>query len=111
MKKILIITFACLVCAVLLFAQVGTKAPDFSLKEFGTENKISVSELQKQGKVAVLAFFDSKCEPCKKELPKLTKVFNKYPEKAKVFLVCLDEKRIARKPKDSLLFTSIQNYN
>ncbi|MBN1621196.1 MAG: redoxin domain-containing protein [Endomicrobiales bacterium] len=67
-------------------------APDFKLKIFGTDNSVSLSDLCDTKTVIVLSFFDTSCEPCKKEIPKLNVISSRFIKSAKVFMVCLDDK-------------------
>jgi peroxiredoxin len=66
-------------------------APDFELKNAGGE-AVSLSSLR--GKVVLLDFWASWCEPCKKELPLLAALAKKLkPRGVEVLAVNIDEKR------------------
>lgn len=71
---------------------VNTPAPDFKLQEYGTENSVALSSLVDNKNIIILNFFDSHCEPCKKEIPKLNTLSKKHANLAKIYMVCLDEK-------------------
>jgi peroxiredoxin len=58
---------------------IGNKAPDFSIERVPSRGaKISLSSLK--GKVVVLDFWGTFCEPCKKSFPKLEVLQHKYAE-------------------------------
>ncbi len=68
------------------------KAPDFVLEDL-KGNKVTLQNLAGEGNIVVLSFFDTKCEPCVREVPKLKKIFSKYEGKGvKVRLISIDEK-------------------
>jgi thiol-disulfide isomerase/thioredoxin len=71
-------------------AQVGDKAPAFSLKD--NEGKTFSSESLK-GKVVVLNFWATWCPPCRAEIPAFKNVYEKYKDKGVEILgVSLDHK-------------------
>ena len=73
-KLFLIITFF----PVFIFSQeTGSKAPDFSAKDLDG-NTITLSEIT--GKVIVLDFWASWCIPCKKSMPHLADLYNKFKD-------------------------------
>jgi peroxiredoxin len=71
---------------------LNAPAPDFRLKDYSGKPGISLSDLLDGKTVVVLNFFDTNCAPCKKEIPKLNSVLKKVGGKAKMYMVCLDEK-------------------
>ena len=68
---------------------VGEKAPDFSLSTIdgGT---ISLSEFQGK-KPVVLDFWTSWCPNCRRDMPKLSKMYEKYKDKIEVIGINLQE--------------------
>lgn len=55
--------------------KAGSRAPDFSLKDTGGKT-VKLSGLR--GKVVLVDFWATWCEPCKKELPELDKLAKAY---------------------------------
>ncbi|MFQ3542932.1 thiol-disulfide oxidoreductase ResA [Halobacillus rhizosphaerae] len=63
----------------------GEKAPDFMLKEFGSDGKsISLSDLK--GKGVMVNFWATYCPPCKEEMPAFEEVYPEYKAKGVEFL-------------------------
>jgi len=62
--------------------QVNRPAPDFSLL---TQDGKTLTSADLRGKVVVLAFWATWCEPCWKELPKVEHVYLSYKGNASVF--------------------------
>jgi len=59
---------------------VGSRAPDFSVTAItGSNRRISLQKLR--GKVVVVDFWGTFCEPCKKSFPKLQELNEKYAAK------------------------------
>lgn len=59
---------------------VGNKAPDFSVVAVrGSAGKISLGKLR--GKVVLVDFWGTFCEPCKKSFPKLQTIHEKYADR------------------------------
>jgi thiol-disulfide isomerase/thioredoxin len=73
---------------------IGTQAPDFKATDL---NKETVTLSQFKGKsVLVLDFWASWCVPCRKSIPHLKKIFNKYHSKGlDVIAISVDEDRKA----------------
>src|SRR5438477_11357309 len=58
---------------------VGSRAPDFSVVAMaGRKGRISLKRLR--GKVVVVDFWGTFCEPCKKSFPKLQELSDKYAD-------------------------------
>ncbi|HUV21277.1 MAG TPA: TlpA disulfide reductase family protein [Gammaproteobacteria bacterium] len=56
-------------------AELGKRAPDFTLKSLGGKN-LKLSEMA--GKVVLINFWASWCGPCREEMPLLNALHNKY---------------------------------
>lgn len=91
MKKISVLILTIFLSNV-LFSQTNTFAPDFRLKEHSTGKSISLGSLLDGKTIVILSFFDTKCEPCKKELPQLENISKKFTDSIKIFLISLDDK-------------------
>ena len=84
--------------------QVGDLAPGFALYSLEGENKyirlskLCGKEVKKEGKkyIVVLNFFATHCIPCKKELPILQKVYEKYKDKD-VMVFLIDSEKIEKR--------------
>jgi len=87
----LLILFSLLLVFGLSFS-LPTGAPEFSLKD--TNNK-TVSSADLYGKYVILIeFWSIPCEPCKKQLPKMDALLEKYGDKGfKVFSIAIDSVR------------------
>lgn len=55
--------------------ELGSSLPEFSVKNF-QGNRISSSELR--GKVAIVDFWATWCEPCKREMPGYQRLLDRY---------------------------------
>jgi len=77
-------------------AEVGDTAPDFSLEDLAGE-KIELEDFR--GKVVLLDFWSTKCPPCRKAMPHLQELHEKYKDKGLVVLgVSLDvNKRVVER--------------
>jgi peroxiredoxin len=72
-----------LACSLLNASEVGDRFPDFTLKNL-TGREVSWREFQ--GKVVVVNFWMTTCPPCKKEMPMLQQLQNKYADRGVVIL-------------------------
>ncbi|RWZ60223.1 thiol-disulfide oxidoreductase ResA [Halobacillus fulvus] len=71
----------------------GEKAPDFVLKKFGTDESITLSDLE--GKGVMLNFWATYCEPCKDEMPYMEQLYPEYKERGvEILAVNLDSTNI-----------------
>ncbi len=69
----------------------GQRAPAFSLQSMGRQ-QVSLSQFR--GKVVLIDFWASWCEPCKKELPALEQLTRDYASKGvAVVLINVDKER------------------
>ena len=59
--------------------KVGDSFPEFNLKRLGRSGNVSSKTFK--GKVVVIDFWASWCEPCKIELPGLNSLYGKYKDK------------------------------
>ena len=72
---------------------VGQKARDFTLEALHSNGGRMVSLNQLQGKVVLLDFWATWCEPCRDELPQLDRLQKKYArDKFAVMAVNVDNK-------------------
>ncbi len=55
---------------------IGQPAPDFSVDSVNGQGKVSLSALK--GKVVIVDFWATWCDPCKKSFPKLQDLYTKY---------------------------------
>lgn len=66
---------ACALCASAPAALISSPAPDFTLRSVGGPNL----RLQEQrGQVVMLNFWASWCGPCRQEMPRLNRLYEKY---------------------------------
>ena len=87
MKKILV---TAMVFAMMLPLFATDKAPEFKLENMKGK-VVKLSDFQKEGLV-ILDFWATWCAPCKKALPKLSKLHEKY-ENVNVVTICTDKPR------------------
>jgi peroxiredoxin len=112
----LVIATLILACAVSTASEVGDRFPDFTLKNLSGRE---VSWKSFQGQVVILNLWMTTCPPCRKEMPMLQQLQNKYASRGVVVLgISTDEKastaaRFARQLKityplllDPILMTS-----
>jgi cytochrome c biogenesis protein CcmG/thiol:disulfide interchange protein DsbE len=71
----------------------GKVAPDFTVQKLGAQDSVSLSALR--GKVVLLDFWASECEPCKKSLPYLAKLDAKYKNLVVIAVNTDDDKESA----------------
>ncbi len=71
-------------------AAVGSPAPDFELTSLEDEN-IRLSELR--GKIVVINFWATWCEPCKFEMPFFEKLYSNPQKQLEILAVNFDEPR------------------
>lgn len=57
----------------------GEKAPNFQLQKFGTDESITLRDLE--GKGVMLNFWATYCGPCKDEMPYMEKLYSEYKDK------------------------------
>jgi cytochrome c biogenesis protein CcmG/thiol:disulfide interchange protein DsbE len=70
----------------------GPRAPDFTLQNLSGKT-ITLSEYR--GKIVILDFWASWCDPCKWTIPELVKVYDKYRDKGLVvFGISLDNPQV-----------------
>jgi thiol-disulfide isomerase/thioredoxin len=55
--------------------EIGSRLPDFSVKEL---NGRQISSLDLRGRVVLIDFWATWCEPCKKEMPGYQKLLDRY---------------------------------
>lgn len=66
--------------------QVGADLPQFSVE---MNNGTTVSNLTLQGKVGVIVFFNTGCGDCRKELPVIQKLWEKYKDDHRIEVVAI----------------------
>ena len=64
--------------------RVGQRAPAFSLERLNGDGSVSLASLR--GKVVILNFWASFCEPCKREAPALEKIWRDYRREGVIVL-------------------------
>ena len=81
-------TVVILILAVVFYGMIGgdNNAPDFTLKDTdGVE--FSLSDYQKDGKIVILDFMFSTCEPCKKLVEDALEPYSKKMDNDKVVIL------------------------
>ncbi len=68
---------------------IGGKAPDFTADAVGGEGPKSLKDAA--GKVVILDFWGTFCEPCKKSFPKYQEIVDQYPGDVSVLAVAVDD--------------------
>jgi peroxiredoxin len=82
--------FALLVPAIVGAVEVGQAAPDFALQRISGSGQVSLQSLR--GKVVVLDFWASWCQPCVRALPELDQLKRDLgPRGVEVLAVSIDE--------------------
>ncbi|WP_231376010.1 peroxiredoxin family protein [Prevotella sp. AGR2160] len=67
--------------------KVGTKAPDFKMKTIDGKN-FKLSSLK--GKVVVLDFWASWCPDCRRDMPEMMRIYDRFKDKATFVGVSFD---------------------
>ena len=70
---------------------IGKPAPEFSLPAVNKNETVHLNTFN--GKVILIDFWATWCAPCKKALPKLSLLQNKYDEKIQVLAISVDDKK------------------
>lgn len=87
-KIIFTLTLTCLFLAASFAVEpgysVGKEAPDFKLMPVGGGKPVSLSQLR--GKPVVVVYWAAWCGPCRKEIPELKKLYDKYSPKGVQFV-------------------------
>ena len=106
-KSVYIVFICLLLLAFLGFspasAAAAKKIPDFSLKDVSSGAVVDSTQLR--GKILLVNFWATWCPPCRKEIPYLMKLHEKYQRKEfSVIGISLDQggKRLVRKFVDKL---------
>ncbi len=82
----------------LTYAQEAAKAPDFTLQDIEGKS-VRLADFLGQGPI-LIDFWATWCNPCKRELPHLDNIYQKYREQGLVFLaISEDTPRSASKVK------------
>ena len=92
MKKrnaVLVLATVLVALSVVVPAQAGKKAPDFTLKT--SDGKVvKLSKLK--GKVVVINFWATWCGPCRSEIPAFNELYKQYAERGVEFIgISVDE--------------------
>ncbi|MBN2406145.1 MAG: redoxin domain-containing protein [Elusimicrobia bacterium] len=78
--------------------EIGQDAPVFKIDQYPA-GKVSLDDLKGSGNIVVLGFFDTNCEPCKKEIPYMNKLYERYlkDNSVKIRMISLDDNPAALK--------------
>jgi peroxiredoxin len=68
---------------------IGAPAPDFAAEPVGGDGPRSPGEAR--GKVVIVDFWGTFCEPCKKSFPKYQEIVDQFPGDVTVLAVSVDE--------------------
>lgn len=71
----------------------GGVAPSFTLKDL-TGKEVSLADYR--GKVVIIDFWATWCPPCRKELPHIQKIYDKYRDKGVTVLAITSESNIEK---------------
>ncbi len=89
-KQVIVLASTLLISSILYAKEIGEKAPNFSGKSF-SETEINFEDFE--GKVIILDFWASWCSPCRKEMPFLIELHEKYKSKNfEIIAINIDEK-------------------
>lgn len=76
-----------------LAGKEGTVVPDFKVKD-KTGKEVSLSELRQGKKYVLIDFWASWCNPCRKEIPNLKKLYAQYSGKGfEIVSISIDQKK------------------
>jgi cytochrome c biogenesis protein CcmG, thiol:disulfide interchange protein DsbE len=70
---------------------VGNPAPTFAVSQINGSGKVSTDGLK--GKVVILDFWGTFCEPCKKSFPKLQDLYSKYKPQLQIVGISEDDEK------------------
>ncbi|MBT4483206.1 MAG: redoxin domain-containing protein [Candidatus Latescibacteria bacterium] len=111
MKKILTVSSLCVLCMLVLSfgaeaqekaIRIGDKIPGFFLKDLNGESfflRDYVGEKAKKNlKAMIFSLSASYCKPCKKEIPELGKMMEKYKDKGlEIYIIAIEKEEQALK--------------
>lgn len=92
----IIICLALTACGAQEGLEIGTQAPEIAADTWYNTETLTLEELR--GKIVVVEFWATWCPPCRKSIPHLIEVYNKYKDKGVVIIGLSNEK--ASKIKD-----------
>jgi peroxiredoxin len=85
---------------------IGAPAPNFAAEPVGGDGPRSPKEAR--GKVVILDFWGTFCEPCKKSFPKYQEIVDQFPGEVTVLAVSVDEPGNVKK--DQLQQFALENH-